>query len=126
MELGELDADERIALVGLVKAVLMADGRVSEEEHDEVALLVDAFGEAGYRTALDAFESRFPDEGSFRQFLAGLIRQDARELIYGTILEGASADAIAGQESELLAWLGRVWGIEVKVEEPPDDEDAPA
>jgi hypothetical protein len=123
MELGELNADERIALVGLVMAVVVSDGRVSEDEQDEVAELGEAFGEAGYRAAVDAFETRFADEQAFKQFLRGITRPEARELIFGTVLEGASADAIAGHESELLSWVGKTWGIEVTVEEPLDDED---
>jgi hypothetical protein len=117
MELTELNADERTALVGLVKAVLMSDGKVSDEEVREVADIVEAFGEEPYRQALDAFDSRFPDEPSFQKFLTTIVRPDARELIYGTILTGAAADAIAGHESELLSWLAETWGIEVTVVE---------
>jgi hypothetical protein len=113
MILSELNADERIALVGLVKAVVLSDGRVSSDEIDEVAEIVDAFGEESYRQSLDAFESRFPDEPSFQKFLRTIARQDARELIYGTIVTGAAADAIEGHESELLAWLAEAWNVEI-------------
>jgi hypothetical protein len=118
MELRDLNADERLALVGLVLDVLVSDGKVSDDERDEVAEIVEAFGEPGYRAAVDAFESRFPDEEQFKGFLRGIERQEARELIYGTVLESASADAIAGHESAMLDWLAKAWGVEVKVEEP--------
>jgi hypothetical protein len=117
MELTDLNADERLALVGLVKAVVMADGKVSEDEMDEVQEIVDAFGEEAYRGFLDTFESRFPDEDSFRTFLKTIDRQEARELIYGTILAGAAADAIEGHESELLTWLAQAWNVEITVAE---------
>jgi hypothetical protein len=117
MELTELNADERTALVGLVKAVLMSDGKVSDDEVREVEDIVEAFGEDSYRKCLDAFDSRFPDEASFKKFLTTIERPDARELIYGTILTGAAADAIEGHESELLSWLAKTWSIEVTVVE---------
>lgn len=125
MELEDLNADERIALVGLVREVVMADSQVSEDEIDEVAEIVDAFGEEGYQAAVEAFDARFADEESFRRFLATITRQEARELIYGTVLQGAAADAIEGGESELLSWLADVWKIEVQVEDlPQGGEDA--
>jgi len=117
MEIEDLNADERLALVGLVKAVVLADGRVSDEEVDEVKDIVDDIGEETYRDLLTAFEARFGDEASFRRFLQTIVRQDARDLIYGTILEGAAADAIEGGESELLTWLAGAWSIEITVDD---------
>src|SRR5678815_2451080 len=49
--------------------------------------IVGALGEERYRQGLDAFEARFRDETGFKKFLETITRQDARELIYGTILE---------------------------------------
>ena len=117
MKLSELNADERTALVGLVKAVVLSDGQVSKDEIEEVQEIVDAFGEESYRHHLDAFESRFPDEPAFQRFLKTIERQDARELIYGTIMVGAAADAIEGHESELLSWLAQAWNVEITIAE---------
>ena len=117
MELSELNADERTALVGLVKTIVMSDGNVSEDELEEVEQIVAGIGEEVYEASLDAFESRFLDEASFKKFLAGITRPEARDLIYGTILEAASADAIEVRESELLDWLAKTWNIEVKFDE---------
>jgi hypothetical protein len=124
MELQDLKGDERTALVGLMREVVLSDANLSDDEIDEVAEIVDAFGEEGYQAALDAFEARFSDEDSFRRFLATITGQEARELIYGTVLQGAAADAIEGGESELLSWLADTWKIEVQVEDLPDGEDA--
>jgi hypothetical protein len=121
MELGDLNQDERTALVGLMKLTVMSDGNVSEEELESVEELVDAFGEGGYQSTLDAFEKRFTDVESFKKFLkaTGAGREDARELIFGTVLEAAGAEAIEGSEAELLDWLGREWDIKINIE---DDE----
>jgi len=121
MDLQDLNGDERTALVGLMREVVMSNANLSDDEIDEVADIVDAFGEEGYQAALDAFEARFSDEEGFRRFLATITRQDARELIYGTVLQGAAADAIEGGESELLSWLADTWKVEVKIEDQPED-----
>jgi hypothetical protein len=117
MELRDLNQDERTALVGLMKLVVMSDGSVSEEELEHVEDLVEAFGEDGYQRTLDAFESRFEDAQSFRAFLRTIGRQDARELIFGTVLEGAGAEAVEGQESEMLDWLAKNWNVKIEIDD---------
>jgi len=102
MDLEELNQDERTALVGLMKLIVMSDGTVTEDELEHVESLVDAFGEGEYQRTLDAFEKRFTDEESFRKFLRGIGREDARELIFGTVLEGAGENALDGNEADLL------------------------
>jgi hypothetical protein len=119
MELPDLNQDERTALVGLMKLTVMSDGNVSEDELEYVEELVDAFGEDAYQSTLDAFEKRFTDVEGFKKFLKtiGAGRQDARELIFGTVLEAAGAEAIEGNEAELLDWLGKTWDIKIEIED---------
>jgi hypothetical protein len=115
MEIRDLTADERTALVGLMKVVVMSDGNVSEDELEHVELLADAFGADGYQAALDGFEKRFRDEATFRQFLAGITRQDARELIFATVLESAGEGALEGKEVEMLDWLSATWNVRIEI-----------
>ncbi len=51
-------------------------------------------------------------------FSSGVQNQDARELIYGTVLELAMADFVSGRESELLQWLGKTWQVETSFDSP--------
>jgi hypothetical protein len=122
MELPDLNQDERTALVGLMKLTVMSDGNVSEEELESVEDLVDAFGEDGYQKTLDAVEKRFTDVQGFKTFLKviGAGRQEARELIFGTVLEAAGSEAIEGREADLLDWLGRTWDIKIEIEDEPE------
>lgn len=115
MELEDLNPDERTALVGLMKLVVMSDGDVAEDEIEHIEALVDAFGEESYEATLETFEKRFPDETSFRKFLGTIGRQDARELIFGTVLEGADEGAIDGAEASLLDWLSTLWNVKIEI-----------
>jgi len=117
LDIEDLNEDQRTALVGLLKAVVLADGTISDEEIDEVAEVVEALGEDEYQRHLDRFESKFSDLASFQKFLATIEGQDARELIFGTVLSGAAADAIEKGESDLLSWLAKTWNIQVTVAE---------
>jgi hypothetical protein len=117
MELRDLNQDERTALVGLMKLVVMSDGEVSEDEIEHVEELVDAFGQAEYERTLSAFEKRFNDEDSFKAFLRTIGRQDARELIFEKILEGAGEGAVEGDEAEVLDWLSKTWNVKIEIQD---------
>jgi hypothetical protein len=119
MELKDLNQDERTALVGLMKLTVMSDGNVSEEELVEVEEIVDAFGEDNYQQTLDAFEKRFQDAKSFQVFLRTIGREEARDLIFATVLESADTEGIEGQEAELLDWLAKAWDIKIEIEDEP-------
>jgi hypothetical protein len=115
MELRELNQDERTALVGLMKVVVMSDGDVSEDEIEHVETLVEAFGEEDYQRTLDTFEKRFPDVESFKKFLRGIGRQDARDLIFATVLDGAEENGLEDAETEMLDWLSAAWNIKIEI-----------
>jgi hypothetical protein len=117
MELRDLNQDERTALVGLMKLVVMSDGNVSEEELEHVEELVDAFGQGEYERTLAAFEKRFNDEDSFKVFLRTIGRQEARELIFGKILEGAGEGAVEGDEADVLDWLSKTWNVKIEIQD---------
>jgi hypothetical protein len=121
MELTDLNAEERLALVALVRTAALADHAVSEQEEEALADLVDAFGEDAYREAFEAADNRFGNQVELESFLRSISRQEARELIYGTVLDLTMADAITGAELPLLRWLAGAWNVESTFE-PPDGE----
>ena len=124
MELADLNKDEQIALAGLLEFVVLASGHVTEDEQAEIDAIVDALGEKNYRAAMEEVDKRFSDEETLRSFLHKIDRQEAREVIYGTIIEAAMTDTVEGRENALLTWLAQRWNVEVKYEPPADDAGA--
>lgn len=122
VELNELNENERIALLALLQRVVAADGRVSDGERDEIADLVEAFGEDGYRKAFDEAGRRFGEEKALKDFLKTIDRVEARELIVGMLLDAAIPGAVEGHESALLDWLSQTWGIETRFEDAGDGD----
>jgi hypothetical protein len=120
MELQDLTHDERIALVALIQAVAGSDAEVSDDEEAQIASIADAFGDEGYRELATEADERFPDEASLKTFLGALRRQEARELIYGTVLATALPDVIDRHESSLLGWLATEWNVTVLFDEGSD------
>jgi hypothetical protein len=123
MELTDLNKEEQIALAGLLEFVVLASGHVTEDEQAEIDAIVEALGEDAYGAAVAEVDKRFSDEQTLRKFLSTISRQEAREVIYGTVIEAAMTDTVEGRESALLDWLAGEWNVEVKYEEPPTDAD---
>ena len=112
MTLSELSYEQKIALVALMKAVAMANAKVSDGEARGIAGVADALGDETYRTLLDEAESRFESVDALKEFLGKITDTAARELIYGTVWDESMADPdIQHSESELLQWLAKSWEI---------------
>jgi hypothetical protein len=126
MTLGELTHHQQVALAALVETVTMAGGRVTEGETRRIDGIVGELGEATYRSLLEEAETTFADEDELREFLAEIHDQNARELIYGTVLDEVLAEPTAqAVSSEWLDWLRGEWGIEVEIDEAAADDAAP-
>ena len=124
MELSDLTRDERVALVALLELVVESDATASDDELRELQRVVDAVGEAAYAEAAGEADERFRDDAALKAFLPSITRQEARELIYGAVLETALPDAMGERESTMLEWLGKEWGIAVHIEESGSGDDA--
>ena len=114
MEVRDLNHDEQLALVALVEVVVSSDASVSEEEASFVEELAASLGEDAYQALIDEADERFGDEAELKTFLGTIQRQDARELIYGTVLEAALPDVVDQHESSLLGWLATAWNVTVQ------------
>ena len=118
MELSDLTSEERIALVALLEVVVTSDAAASDDELRQLQRVVEAVGEQAYAEAADQAAERFHDEAELKAFLPSITRQDARELIYGAVLETALPDAMRAHEAALLTWLAKAWGVTVSVQDP--------
>jgi hypothetical protein len=116
MELGDLNQDERLALVALIEATAQADRKVSDEEEGVLAEVVETLGADAYQAAVQQADQRFTGEDDLKTFLQGITRPEAREIIYGTVLELAMADVVTGHEPALLTWLADTWQLESRLE----------
>ena len=114
MELRDLDHDERLALLGLVQFIGESNRDVTDEESATIAQIVAALGAEQYRAIAAEADERFADEDALRAFVRGIGRPEARELIYGAVLEVAMGDTIQQSESALLDWLAREWRVQVR------------
>jgi uncharacterized tellurite resistance protein B-like protein len=111
MQITDLQPDERLALVALSRAIARADGVVSPKEGNTIARIALALGEQSYRTAFSQAQEMFSDEAALKRFLESIQRQEARALIFDTMLDLAVSDSLSPAEVPLLRWLEAAWGV---------------
>jgi hypothetical protein len=116
MELSDLTREERIALAALLELVVESNATVSDDAVKQVENVVGAVGDLAYAEAADEAAERFHDEAELKAFLPSISRQEARELIYGALLQAALPDAMGSHESAILNWLGKAWGVALHIE----------
>jgi hypothetical protein len=112
MHLNDLLPEESLALVALSRAVVRADGAVTELEGEAIAVMAAEIGEATYRRLFVKAVEAFPDEGALKTFLVSIERAEARALVYESILTLAGVDSISVEEESLMGWLQETWEIE--------------
>lgn len=116
MEISQFTKDEKIALVGLIEHLLMADNVVSLEESEALQNVVAEIGEHDYRSLIHDYRPIIDNMESFKQFLQNIERQEPREIIYGILFEIAESDFFEENESELLDWLAKEWKLDINIE----------
>lgn len=121
MEIKDLSPTERTALVALLRTSIVSDGVVTENEEVAYDFLVHLLGEESYRNAAQRANGRIQDEASLKSLLHEVDNQEARELIYGTLLQFASSETVDAAEDRLLELVGTTWNIKPQFEGFPSE-----
>jgi hypothetical protein len=111
MKLADLNADETLALVALIKAIVLSDQSVSAQEAESLPPLIEQIGEDRYRQSYAVAREQLADDVSLKAFLAEIRRPEAQRLIYDTIFRLARADGLHPEEGRLLDWVLATWRI---------------
>lgn len=114
MELSDLTRDERLALLALMEQVVVADHEATSDEAQQITDVAAALGEEDYQDCLNEVEECFIDHDTLKEFLKTIQRQEARELIVGTVLNVAMADTMSVGEESVLDWVKGEWGVVVR------------
>jgi hypothetical protein len=127
VEIGDLNRDEKTALVALVELLAASDRDASE---DEIQRIEDIAEEVGgpeeYRRLAEEVDGRFTGEDELKAFLGTIERQEAREVIFETALEIAMPDGILAREAGFLEWLEKEWDLSVLFLDGPTDDSSEA
>jgi uncharacterized tellurite resistance protein B-like protein len=109
-----LDETEALAFAVLVRAVIAADGRLDDEERDALQQLAVEYGEEAFWALMDRAAEAMNGPEAVQALASRVQRTEARELIYGVLVDVAIAGAIDPREQAILDWLVQAWGIDVE------------
>lgn len=112
MDIDQLTDGELLAMITLAKAMVHADGVVTNEEMVDLVSLGEVMGMARFTAALDAAAPYYRDWNSVFGMADTVVRHDARVLIYCLLEELAKGDGMGGIEQQVLDELRRRWRFE--------------
>jgi hypothetical protein len=112
MKLPDLTKDEQLALGGLIRLMIRADGVFTTEEEERVDAIGEELGSKDliWRMISDSAQA-FKDDADVRRAGAAVRRVEARELMLGVLTSVAVADTVTPGEMGLLDALRAAWGI---------------
>ena len=114
MKITELTRKQQIALVAIMETLAMSDGIIADSEQETINSIVEELGDDTYRELLDDADEQFPDEDDLKNFLRNITDKEARETIYGIVMQEAMmSPSINHIQSEMLEWLRNAWNISV-------------
>ncbi len=112
MKLADLNDNETLALVALLREVVAADGQYTDEEREQVDAARDGVGAARFAAAIERAKKELPTRAELKEFVVTLDRQDAKQLIWDFLAGAAAADGeVAATEEKPLRWLLEHWKV---------------
>ncbi|MCA9668322.1 MAG: hypothetical protein KC503_22170 [Myxococcales bacterium] len=113
MDAKDLTADERVALMGLLKLTVSADSTMSAEESQALLKIADAMGRAEFIEARKRAEAEITNFEAIKKAVKAVQRPEAQRLIYNLAVDVAEPDEIVETEADVLRWAAEAWGFEV-------------
>ena len=111
MDLRHLDAEERLALIGLLKLTVLADSDISPEESLQMKRIAVAMGASTFRASIAEAHRRCSTRAQVEAQARAVTRPEARELIFSAVQEMAVSDDVAAEELQLMNWLADLWDL---------------
>lgn len=111
MLLHELNDVELLALVGLARWVVRADGVVSEAESAALLQLAEQVGAARWTDTLRGPGAQLRRREEVEAAVVAVERQEAREAIYEALHALAATDEVVGREAQVLDWVMTAWEL---------------
>jgi hypothetical protein len=111
VKLADLDAEERLALVALVRFMVRMDGVFSPAEVTALTALAKEVGSAEFWATMSEVQQRVATADDMVQLTEQVRRREVQAWIYGVLLGLAAVDGVDGSEIQLLEWVQETWGL---------------
>lgn len=109
MDLDSFTPDEDLALLGLLRAVIQADGEYTLEERAEVVALRDQMGAARFDRAIAQAKSQLTTLAELKAHAKTIERVDVQTTILRRLVSVAASDGVEQSEEAPIRWLAHAW-----------------
>lgn len=112
MKLSDLTPEEQLALGGLIRLLVRADGEFSVAEEERIDSVGDELGgkELLWKGISESAQA-FKNDQQIRAAGLGIARPEVRELVLSILESIAIADTMSSSEEGILVALKTHWGI---------------
>ena len=115
MKISELTRKQQVALVAAMEIMAMSDGVIEETEQQTINRVVEELGDDTYRDLMNDADEILPDIEKLKSLMKEITDQDARETIYGIIMQEAMLSPTVNHiQTQVLDWLKENWNIVVE------------
>ena len=111
MDLHELNDQEGLILIRLLKAMIRADNQLSSQEGAEMKRVAIAMGPQKFVEFIEQARKASSRLADVKAAAMEVQRPAARQLIYSMMIEMAKQDGMDPKEAELLDWLAQTWDL---------------
>ncbi len=109
--------EEKLAVIGVVKGVILADGNFSDEEISYAREMIEKENFPDYSEKFIEFDKKYPTEGKIYEVFAEIEREEVKEELIDFALNLASSNGIIEKsEVEVINHMCEIWGYEHKIE----------
>ena len=112
MKLSQLTNDEQLALGGLLRLLVRADGEFSVAEEERIDAVGDELGGKDLLwKAISTSAQHFKNDQDIRRAGLGIERKEVRELVLSILESVAIADTMSASEEGIIVALKSHWGL---------------
>ena len=110
LDVRKLERKERVFLAGCIKSMILADGRIEDEELLDVDKIVRTYHFDDYESSLLEFEHEVDREEDFESYARDIQRPEARDIILDVLNEVSVQDGYRDRDQDdLMGEIEKLW-----------------
>ena len=109
-DITKLEHKEKMFLAGCIKTLILADGKITPAETDEINKLYNIEHFDDFETCLNEFEEKIKDEESFYNFAEEITNKDTQDIILGQLFTISIEDGVPdSSDTHIINKLKTLW-----------------
>ncbi len=112
-DVSSLSHEEKVFLAGCIRAVMMSNGSIEDEELEDLDRILKKLKFKDYEESLVDFEESVEDEESFYEYAKRITDKKAQEIILQTVYELSFHEGVPdSEEKTIFNNLSELWNAQ--------------